>query len=153
MLTGTNADDHEGCAAEFRRVANSLDDRALRVNGITPTEAILTDCNDLAPLKEDRNVVAGHMFGRITSALRENITVNMLLNPRGEHVRGVDLLIEGHPDRSLQRDVLRGGGMTGDAVVKFCVGWARLKCRHSTIASLRTRNTWEKSAEIPLLNA
>lgn len=121
MITATYTDDHKGCAAEFCRIAHSLNDRTLRVNGVTPTEAILSNGNHLATLKEDRNMVARRVLRSVATALGENITIDMLLDPGGKHMGGINLTVEGHPDGSLQRDFLRRCGSSVDMLVKFCV--------------------------------
>jgi hypothetical protein len=112
VFARTNANNNESCPSEFGCVTNRLDHCALGVNRVAATEAILADCNDLASLKEDRNVIASCMLRRIASLLREHITIDMFLDPRGEHVRVVNLLIEAHPVSSLRKDVLHHGGVT-----------------------------------------
>lgn len=108
MVSATNPDDYQGGSAELRRVAHGLYNRALGMNRVAPTEAILANRNHFTTLEEDRNMVASHVLGRITSALREDIAVDVLLDPSREQMSVVNSRIEyGHPDDSLRRDVLR----------------------------------------------
>ena len=110
MRSAANANNYKSRSAELRRVAHSLNDRALGVNGVTPTEAVLTNRNHLTTLKEDRNMVARHVLCRIAPLLREDIEIDMLLDPSREEMGGVNPRIECcHPVSSLQRDVLHHG--------------------------------------------
>lgn len=93
MGAATDADHNKRRSTELRRVAHGLNDVALGMDRVATTETILTDSNDLAPLKEDRNVIAGCVLRRVAPSLREHVAVHMLLDPSGKHVRVINLLI------------------------------------------------------------
>lgn len=55
--------------------------------GVTMTgNAILADGNDLATLKEDRNMIVGGVFACITILLTQNIGVEEFMKPGRKHL-------------------------------------------------------------------
>jgi hypothetical protein len=48
--------------------------------------AILSDRNNLAALKEDRDMIVGRVFGSITILLTQNIGVQKFVKPGGKHL-------------------------------------------------------------------
>lgn len=55
--------------------------------GVTMTgNAILANCNDLAALKEDRNMIVGGVFACITILLTKNVGVEEFMKPGRKHL-------------------------------------------------------------------
>ena len=55
--------------------------------GVTMTgNAILADGNDLAALKEDRNMIVGGVFACITILLTQNVGVEEFMKPGRKHL-------------------------------------------------------------------
>ena len=50
------------------------------------TDAILTDCNNFAALKENGHVIMGCVFGCITIFLTQNIGVQKFMQPSWKHL-------------------------------------------------------------------
>ena len=57
-----------------------------RARAAISTDAILSDGNDLAALKEDRDMIVGRVFGGVTIFLTQNIGVQKFVKPGGKHL-------------------------------------------------------------------
>jgi hypothetical protein len=57
-----------------------------RARATIPADAILSDGNDLAALKEDRDMIVGRVFSSITILLTQNVGVQKFVKPGGKHL-------------------------------------------------------------------